>query len=85
MFPCEYKHSVSLERTNEKTGSVDLRTIQRGRKAALTEKALHDIDQRIIEQPDITIDKIIKRQGLSVSSEAVRKASTRKVLLRDRM
>ena len=47
----------------KKTGSVDLQTSQRGRKAALTEENLHEIDQLIIAQPDITIDEIIEKLG----------------------
>ena len=47
----------------KKTGSVDLQTSQRGRKPALTEKDLQDIDQLITAQPDITIDEIIEKQG----------------------
>lgn len=39
----------------KKTGSVDLRTSQRGRKPALTEEDLHKIDQLIQGQADITI------------------------------
>ena len=35
---------------------------------------MQDIDQLIIAQPDITIDEIIEKQGLSVSNETVRKA-----------
>lgn len=58
----------------KKTGSVDLRTSQRGRKPALAEEDLHRIDQLITEQPDITIDEIIEKQGLCVSNETVRKA-----------
>lgn len=58
----------------KKTGSVDLQTSQRGRKPALTEEDLQEIDQLIIAQPDITIDEIIEKQGLSVSNETVRKA-----------
>ena len=58
----------------KKTGSVDLRTSQRGRKPGLTQEDLHKIDQLIIEQPDITIDEIIEKRGLSVSNETVRKA-----------
>ena len=65
-----YRLSVQMK----KTGSVDLRTSQRGRKAALTEGDLHNIDQLIKSQPDITIDEIIEKQGLSVSNETVRKA-----------
>ena len=63
-----------LSEQMKKTGSVDLQTSQRGRKPALTEKDLRDIDQLITAQPDITIDEIIEKQGLSVSNETVRKA-----------
>ena len=35
---------------------------------------MQEIDQLIIAQPDITIDEIIEKQGLSVSNETVRKA-----------
>ena len=65
-----YRLSVQMK----KTGSVDLQTSQRGRKPALTEEDLQDIDQLIIAQPDITIDEIIEKQGLSISNETVRKA-----------
>nr|WP_325225242.1 hypothetical protein [uncultured Oscillibacter sp.] len=58
----------------KKTGSVKLQTSQRGRKPALTEEDLQEIDQLIMAQPDITIDEIIEKQGLSVSDETVRKA-----------
>ena len=56
----------------KKTGSVELQTSQRGRKPALTEEDLQGI-----AQPDITIDEIIEKQGLSVSNETVRKAVIR--------
>lgn len=61
----------------KKTGSIDLQTSQRGRKPALTEEDLKSIDQRITAQPDITIDEIIEKQGLSVRNETVRKAVVR--------
>ena len=61
----------------KKTGSVDLQTSQRGRKATLTEKDLHEIDQLIIAQPDITIDEIIENLGVTVSNETMRKAVIR--------
>ena len=68
-----YRLSIQMK----KTGSVDLQTSQRGRKAALTEADLHNIDQLIIAQTDITIDEIIEKLGLSVSNETVRKAVIR--------
>ena len=61
----------------KKTGSVDLQTSRRGRKAALTEEHLHEIDQLIIAQPDITIDEIIEKLGVTVSNETMRKAVIR--------
>lgn len=61
----------------KKTGGIDLQTSQRGRKPALTEEDLKSIDQRITAQPDITIDEIIEKQGLSVRNETVRKAVVR--------
>ena len=66
-----------LSGQKKKTGSVELQTSQRGRKPALTEEDLQGIDQLIIGQPDITIDEIIEKQGLSVSNETVRKAVIR--------
>ena len=57
-----------LSGQKKKTGSVELQTSQRGRKPALTEEDLLGIDQLIIGQPDITIDEIIEKQGLSVSN-----------------
>jgi len=45
----------------KKTGSVELQTSQRGRKPALTEEDLQDIDQLITVQPDITVDEIIEK------------------------
>ena len=63
-----------LNRQMKNTGSVDLRTNQRGRKPNLTEKNLQDIDQLIASQPDITIDEVIDKLKLSVCNETVRKA-----------
>lgn len=63
-----------LNRQMKNTGSVDLRTNQRGRKPDLTEKNLQDIDQLIASQPDITIDEVIDKLKLSVCNETVRKA-----------
>ena len=63
-----YRLSVQMK----KTGSVELQTSQRGRKPALTGEDLQGI-----AQPDITIDEIIEKQGLSVSNKTVRKAVIR--------
>ena len=66
-----------LSGQKKKTGSVELQTSRQGRKPTLTEEDLLGIDQLIIGQPDITIDEIIEKQGLSVSNETVRKAVIR--------
>ena len=66
-----------LSGQKKKTGSVELQTSQRGRKPALTEEDLRGIDQLIIAWPDITIDEIFEKQGLSVSNETARKAVIR--------
>ena len=58
----------------KKAGSMALQTRQRERKPALTEEDLQRIDQLIMARPDITINKIIEKQGLSVSTETVRTA-----------
>ena len=45
----------------KKTGSVELRTSQHGRKPALTEEDLQEIDRLIMVRPDITVDEIIEK------------------------
>ncbi len=55
----------------KKSGSADLQTSQRGRKPALTEEDLREIDRLIMARPDVTVDEIIEKQGLSVSNETV--------------
>ena len=63
-----------LERQKKRTGSVKLRTNQRGRKPLLSQEDLSNIDKTIQEQPDITIDEIIKKLNLNASNETVRTA-----------
>ena len=63
-----------LARQKKRTGSVKLRTNQRGRKALLSQEDLSNIDKTIQEQPDITIDEIIKKLNLNASNETVRTA-----------
>lgn len=63
-----------LARQQRRTGSVALRTSQRGRKAKLTETDLEHIDGLLQKQPDLTIDEIIETLGLVVSNPTVRRA-----------
>ena len=56
------------------TGSVETRVSQRGRKQALKQTDIENIDNLIKSQPDITIHEINEKLQLSVSDETVRKA-----------
>lgn len=63
-----------LEKQMRETGSVETRASQRGRKPALSQADIQDIDQMIQAQPDITIHELREKLQLSVSDETVRKA-----------
>ena len=56
------------------TGSVETRTSQRGRKPALSQNDIQNIDRLIQQQPDITINEVLEKLQLHVSDETVRKA-----------
>ena len=57
-----------------KTGSVDLRVSERGRKRVLGQEALEKIAKTIDAQPDITLAEIIEKLNLPVGIETVRRA-----------
>ena len=63
-----------LEKRMRETGSVETRVSQRGRKSALSQTDLQNIDQMIRAQPDITIHEIREGLQLLVSDETVRRA-----------
>lgn len=63
-----------LEKRMRETGSVETRVSQRGRKQALKQTDIENIDNLIKSQPDITIHEINEKLQLSVSDETVRKA-----------
>lgn len=63
-----------LEKRMRETGSVETRVSQRGRKQALKQTDIENIDNLIRSQPDITIHEINEKLQLSVSDETVRKA-----------
>ena len=63
-----------LEKRMRETGSVETRVSQRGRKSALSQTDLQNIDQMIHAQPDITIHEIREGLQLPVSDETVRRA-----------
>ena len=63
-----------LEKRMRETGSVETRVSQRGRKPALSQADIQNIDQLIQAQPDITIHEIREELKLQVSDETVRKA-----------
>ena len=63
-----------LRQQMKRTGSVELRVNQRGRKAKLTQQDLDTINKLVHEQPDITIREIKEKLHLDVCEETVRKA-----------
>lgn len=63
-----------LRQQMKRTGSVELRVNQRGRKAKLTQQDLDAINNLVHEQPDITIREIKEKLHLDVCEETVRKA-----------
>lgn len=63
-----------LEKRMRETGSVETRVSQRGRKSALSQADLQNIDQVIRAQPDIMIHEIREGLQLPVSDETVRRA-----------
>lgn len=63
-----------LEKRMRETGSVETRTSQQGRKPALSQNDIQNIDRLIQQQPDITINEVLEKLQLHVSDETVRKA-----------
>ncbi len=63
-----------LAEQKAKTGSVNLRVRQRGRKRVLTNKDLEKIAETIEAQPDITLSEIVEKLDLPVGIETVRRA-----------
>ena len=63
-----------LAQQKRETGSVELKTSQRGRKAVLTEENKRDIQQCVEERPDITINEIREKLHLTASYSTVERA-----------
>ncbi len=63
-----------LAEQKARTGSVDLRVSQRGRKHILGSRELKAIAQAIECQPDITLAELVERLGLKAGVETVRRA-----------
>lgn len=63
-----------LRQQMERTGSVDLRVNQRGRKAKLTRQNIEAINNLIQKRPDITILEIKETLQLNACVETIRKA-----------
>ena len=62
-----------LAEQKAKTGSVDLRVSERGRKRVLWQKDLENIARAFDEQPDITLSEIVEKLNLPVGIETVRR------------
>ena len=63
-----------LAEQKAKTGSVDLRVSERGRKRVLGQDGLEKIAKAIDAQPDITLAEIVEKLELPVGIETVRRA-----------
>ncbi|MCC8090677.1 MAG: IS630 transposase-related protein, partial [Oscillospiraceae bacterium] len=63
-----------LEQQKRETGSVELRTSQRGRKPALSEEDKARISQCLDEKADMTIEEIREKLHLSASYATVERA-----------
>ena len=63
-----------LAEQKAKTGSVDLRVNERGRKRVLTPEDSERIAKAIDSQPDITLAEIVEKLELPVGIETVRRA-----------
>ena len=63
-----------LAQQKRETGSVELKTSQRGRKPVLTKENKMDIQQCVEERPDITINEIREKLQLTASYSTVERA-----------
>ncbi len=63
-----------LVKQKQETGSVTLRTSQRGRKPVLTAEDKEKIRQCVDEKPDSTVNEIREELGLSASYSTVERA-----------
>lgn len=62
-----------LAEQKARTGSVDLRVSERGRKRILVQEDLENIARTVDEQPDITLAEIVEKLNLPVGIETVRR------------
>ncbi len=74
MLWSEHQHGLPLGKKMRETGSVETRVSQRGRKSAVSQTDMQNIDQMIRARPDITIYEIREGLQLPVSDETVRRA-----------
>ncbi len=76
-FSVSLRTVYRLEEQKRKTGSVELRTSQRGRKPILSKANEDQICQLIDEKPDITIQEIIEKLDVPASYSTVQRAIVR--------
>ena len=72
IFSVSVNSVYRLVRQMRDTGSVELKTSSRGRKASLSAEDAERIRKAVEEQPDITIHEIRVNLNLPVSDETVR-------------
>lgn len=56
-----------LCKQQRETGSVDLKTSQRGRKPKLSAEQLRQVDELLQKEPDITLQEVIDKLHLNIS------------------
>ncbi len=66
-FEVSKRQVYRIVKQYRETGSVAVRTSQRGRKPKLTSEDLERVDKAIKEQPDITFGELIERLQLDIS------------------
>lgn len=73
-FSVNTSTAYRLEKRMRETGSVETRVSLRGRKPALSQTDIQNIDWLIQEQSDITIHEIREKLQLRARDETIRKA-----------
>lgn len=78
MFSVDRSTVYRLVERMRREGNVDVRTSQRGRKAALSKDDIANIEALVKKQADITMKEIVEQLHLSVCPETVRQMLRRK-------
>ncbi|MBO6179814.1 MAG: transposase [Selenomonadaceae bacterium] len=74
VFDVKERTVYRLVAQKRNTGSVELRTSERGRKAKLNEEQIQQIDKLLKQKPDITLLGIIEELDLDCSESTLSRA-----------